>query len=174
MGSMTSTPSRDAGWYDDPEGRRRWWDGQRWGAYAPWSESGVPRPSAPRPGARIDRRYLHDGTASGRAAAPQQQVVVHHVVHLPAKDLAIAYLLLVFLGVFGAHRFYLGHNGTAIALLCGTLLAAPLMLVGGGIMLAIGVGIWWVVDLFLLPGMTRCANARTPQPPSFQRGWPAA
>ena len=53
------------------------------------------------------------------------------------KSKTTAYLLWFFLGVFSAHRFYMGKTGSAIVyLLTGQLL-----------------GIGWIVDLFLLGGM---------------------
>lgn len=62
------------------------------------------------------------------------------------KELWIAYLLAFLFGPFAAHRHYLGRHGTAILqmLLCFT-----------------GVGfIWYVIDLFLLPGMVREENLK--------------
>jgi TM2 domain-containing membrane protein YozV len=63
---------------------------------------------------------------------------------LPLKDVALAYVLWFFLGIFGAHRFYLGKVGTGI-----------LFLLTGGIF-AIG----WIVDAFTLASQVRAANAR--------------
>jgi TM2 domain-containing membrane protein YozV len=71
------------------------------------------------------------------------------------KSAGLAYVLWFFLGGFGAHRFYLGQNGTAIAqLLLGILGWLPLFL--GWIVL----GIWLLVDLFLIPGITRDENMK--------------
>lgn len=65
------TPPPTPGWYDDPDGRRRWWSGSHWGAFAPWDEQDAPeRPSAPeRP--RLDRSLTFDPTAAGRIARAQ-------------------------------------------------------------------------------------------------------
>jgi TM2 domain-containing membrane protein YozV len=53
------------------------------------------------------------------------------------KSKGVAYLLWFFLGIFSAHRFYLGKIGTGILyLLTGQLF-----------------GIGWVIDLFILGGM---------------------
>jgi len=49
-----------------------------------------------------------------------------------ASRLAVT-LFAWFLGIFGAHRFYLGKHGTAV-----------LMLITGG-----GAGIWWLVDFIM-------------------------
>lgn len=72
------------------------------------------------------------------------------------KSTGASYLLWFFLGGFGAHRFYLGRNGTAITQL--------LLLLLGWIPFAIGwvaLGIWLLVDLFLIPGMVREENIKT-------------
>jgi TM2 domain-containing membrane protein YozV len=60
------------------------------------------------------------------------------------KDAGVAYVLLTLLGVFGAHRFYLGKPGSGI-----------LYLLTGGLL---GVGL--LVDIFRLTALTREANRR--------------
>ncbi|MEV7528349.1 NINE protein [Agrococcus sediminis] len=163
---MTHATPSAPGWYDDPQGRRRWWDGDRWGAFAPWGEGGeLQRSSKPRP--VLDARLTRDTTVS--------PVVVHHVVHAPAKELAVAYLLLLFLGTLGAHRFYLGRTGSAIGMLALTLFGVMLTLVLIGFVLLFAVAIWWFVDLFLTPGMVREENQRATMarnPTGYYRGWP--
>lgn len=53
------------------------------------------------------------------------------------KSKGVAYLLWFFLGIFSAHRFYLGKVGSGILyLLTGQLF-----------------GIGWIIDLFILGGM---------------------
>ncbi|MBR2655012.1 MAG: NINE protein [Loktanella sp.] len=83
----------------------------------------------------------------------QQQILIEQRVANGKKSLGVAYLLLFFLGGFGAHRFYLGRTASAIAILVlvwgGVVLSAILI---GIPMLIIG-GIWILVDIFLLPGM---------------------
>jgi TM2 domain-containing membrane protein YozV len=51
----------------------------------------------------------------------------------------VSWLLLLFMGFFGAHRFYLGR-----------VVSGLLMLLTLG-----GFGIWWFIDLFLVSGMIR-------------------
>lgn len=58
------------------------------------------------------------------------------------KSSGIAWVLLIFGGGLGAHRFYLGRTGTAIAML----------LTAGGL------GLWTLVDLFLVSGMIKDTN----------------
>ena len=60
------------------------------------------------------------------------------------KDPITALLLSLFLGGLGIDRFYLGHSGLGIIklLTCG------------------GIGIWALIDLFLIMGATREENAK--------------
>jgi TM2 domain-containing membrane protein YozV len=66
------------------------------------------------------------------------------------KSATVAYLLWFFLGGFGAHRFYMGRKGSGFGML--GLFAASCILS----IFAIGLigfpilGIWWVVDAFLI------------------------
>ncbi|WP_205478504.1 TM2 domain-containing protein [Sphingomonas arenae] len=72
------------------------------------------------------------------------------------KSTGASYLLWFFLGGFGAHRFYLGRTGSAIAqLLLGLLGWIPLFL--GWVVL----GVWWLIDAFLIPDMIRVENMKT-------------
>ncbi len=61
---------------------------------------------------------------------------------IQVKSKAVAYLLLFFLGLIGAHRFYLGKIGTGI-----------LYLLTAGVL-----GIGWLVDLFTLGGQVDTYN----------------
>jgi TM2 domain-containing membrane protein YozV len=56
------------------------------------------------------------------------------------KNMVVAYILWYFLGIFGAHRFYMKKTGTAV-----TQLILSITVVG-----LIATSIWWVVDAFLL------------------------
>ena len=50
------------------------------------------------------------------------------------RSRTVAFLLAFFLGVFGAHRFYVGKTGTAVL---------QLFTLGG-------FGVWWLVDLIMV------------------------
>ncbi|AMM86529.1 TM2 domain-containing protein [Martelella sp. AD-3] len=83
----------------------------------------------------------------------EEQILIEQRVTNGAKSPAAAYLLWFFVGWAGAHRFYLGRPGSAIAMLLlnvvGWLTAVFII---GLVFLAV-FGIWWLVDLFLISGM---------------------
>ena len=65
-----------------------------------------------------------------------------------------AYLLWLFFGVMGAHRFYLGRVGTGL-----------LYLFTGGV-----AGLGWFVDVFRIPSLVREANLRLRYQQAFADG----
>lgn len=67
-------------------------------------------------------------------AAPQQAWQYAYPVMAPQKDWLTTFLLCLFLGPLGIHRFYSGH--IAIGLIQ--------FFTGGGF------GIWWLIDLILI------------------------
>ena len=83
----------------------------------------------------------------------EQQMLVEQRLNNDKKSAAVAYALWFFLSGFGAHRFYLGKTGSAIAQL--------ILFWGGWILSIVAVGfilllvwlIWVIVDAFLIPGM---------------------
>jgi TM2 domain-containing membrane protein YozV len=76
------------------------------------------------------------------------------------KSVGVAYLLLIFLGWFGAHRFYLGHQGSAVALLVLTILSFIGSFILIGIFGYLIVAAWLFVDLFLTAGMVTEYNTK--------------
>jgi TM2 domain-containing membrane protein YozV len=74
------------------------------------------------------------------------------------RSALIAYILWFFLGLFGVHRFYLGRIGSGLAMLIlhGLSWATFIILIG---YLGFGIlGLWWLIDALLIPGMTRSYN----------------
>ena len=71
-----------------------------------------------------------------------QQILIEQRITNDAKSPVIAYLLLVFLGGFGAHRFYLGKTGTAVTMLILWILGWMTAIIGVGLILLAAVGIW--------------------------------
>lgn len=76
-----------------------------------------------------------------------------------SRSALVAYLLWFFFGMFGAHRFYLGRwvSGLIMLVLFGIGSALAFVLVGY-IPLAL-VGLWWLIDALLIPGMIAADNA---------------
>lgn len=83
---------------------------------------------------------------------------VHNIPTSQLKSAGIAYLLLILLGSFGAHRFYLRHTASAVTMTALWWGGWILTFAGIGIYLLGAVIIWWIIDLFLIPGMTRTTN----------------
>ncbi len=98
------------------------------------------------------------------ALSTEQQMLVEQRLANDKKSTLVAYLLWFFFGGLGAHRFYLGRTGSAIAMLALAVIGVLTFAVIIGIPLLLGVGIWALVDAFLIPGMieqlTRDARAQ--------------
>ncbi len=75
----------------------------------------------------------------------QDKILIEQRITNEKPSLSTAFLLGIFLGVFGAHRFYLGRTGSAIAML---ILTCTLV----GLIISIP---WHIVDWFLIPGMVQ-------------------
>jgi TM2 domain-containing membrane protein YozV len=74
------------------------------------------------------------------------------------KSAMVAYVLWFFLGIFGAHRFYLDYPGTGIMMLLMTVFGFALICVYVGFMLLLFVFGMVLVDAFLIPGMVSIHN----------------
>ncbi len=87
------------------------------------------------------------------ALSTQEQMLVEQRVANESKSVGLAYLLLIFFGGLGIHRFYLGRTGSAVAMLIMTILGFFTVAIVVGVILLVIVGLWLLVDLFLIPGM---------------------
>jgi TM2 domain-containing membrane protein YozV len=76
------------------------------------------------------------------------------------KSALIAYLLWFFLGLFGVHRFYLGRVGTGLGMLVLHGISWVLAFILIGYLGFAVLGLWWLIDALLIPGMTRSHNNR--------------
>lgn len=77
----------------------------------------------------------------------EELLVVNSEVERLQKNTAVAFLLCIFLGTLGAHRYYMGRTGSAVAM---TLITVLTFGVG-----TIVTGIWTLVDLFLISDWLR-------------------
>lgn len=90
----------------------------------------------------------------------EERMLVNSEVSRKGKNMLLAYILLIFLGSLGIHRFYLDKKGTAIIQLTLAIFGwATSWLLIGFVPLFI-LGIWLFVDLFLVPGMVNSANRK--------------
>lgn len=76
------------------------------------------------------------------------------------KSIGVAYLLWLFLGGIGAHRFYLGSVGLGLFQLALCIIGVLTSVIGIGFLFLSPLCIWVLVDAFLIPGMTRDHNNR--------------
>ncbi|MBN2741179.1 MAG: TM2 domain-containing protein [Rhodobacteraceae bacterium] len=83
----------------------------------------------------------------------EQQMLIEQRITNDGKSTTVAYLLWFFLGGLGVHRFYMGKTGTGIAQLALFILGWLTLVVYIGIALLIALGIWVLVDAFLIPSM---------------------
>ena len=67
----------------------------------------------------------------------------------------LVYLVWFFFGLFGAHRFVAGHVGSGFAMLALNGLGWLTFWFGLGFILWGVLGIWWLVDALLIPGLVR-------------------
>ncbi len=78
------------------------------------------------------------------------------------KSLVAAYVLWLFLGYVGAHRFYLGRPLSGLIMLALSAITLVLTLVSFGLLGFLWgvVGLWWLIDALLIPGMAQGTNSR--------------
>lgn len=80
----------------------------------------------------------------------QERLLVNSELQKRGKNVALTYILLLLVGMFGAHRFYLGKTGTAITQLVLTLVGMMTLIFVVGYILLFVVSIWVLIDVFLV------------------------
>jgi TM2 domain-containing membrane protein YozV len=85
----------------------------------------------------------------------QEQILIEQRVANEAKSTGAAYLLWFFLGGLGAHRFYLGRVGSGVVMFVLFVVGWITLVAGIGAIFLVVVGIWVLVDAFLIPGMVQ-------------------
>ncbi len=76
------------------------------------------------------------------------------------KSTGMAYALWFFFGMVGAHRFYAGKTGSGVAMAVTFGVSCLLLIIAIGLLGFIVLGIWALVDAFLIPGWISGHNAR--------------
>jgi TM2 domain-containing membrane protein YozV len=104
-------------------------------------------PQIPRPGDAPPPRPSHDTLLMMRYDANK-------------KSALIAYLFWFFLGAIGAHRFYLGRVGSGLIMFTLFVASFVLMVVLIGLLGFLALGVWWLIDAFLIPGQVQSENDR--------------
>lgn len=109
---------------------------------------------------------MSDQGARDQSSIGAGSAVTHHDVQAMMrydankKSVGVAYMLWLFVGAVGGHRFYLQRTGTAFIMLIIFVVSAPLSFIGVGFVGLAILGIWELVDAFLIPGLTRDYNNR--------------
>ncbi len=76
------------------------------------------------------------------------------------KSAGVAYLLWFFFGCFGGHRFYVGKTLSAVIMLLLAIASAITIWIFIGF-IGLGIlGVWALVDAFLIPGWIRNHNTQ--------------
>jgi TM2 domain-containing membrane protein YozV/predicted RNA-binding Zn-ribbon protein involved in translation (DUF1610 family) len=103
----------------------------------------------PKCGAPVTAR-TETGAKSGAEAAKES------AGDISPKSRVAATLFAWFLGIFGAHRFYVGKTGTAVAMLVLAIVGFATLWLFVGTIFLIAVGIWAFVDfIFAVTGNMR-------------------
>lgn len=76
------------------------------------------------------------------------------------RSALLAYILWFFLGWFGVHRMYLGRVGSGVAMLVLHVVSWITHFILIGFVGFAILGLWWLIDALLIPGMTRSYNDR--------------
>jgi TM2 domain-containing membrane protein YozV len=76
------------------------------------------------------------------------------------KSALLAYVLWFFLGWFGLHRMYLGRWGSGLGMLVLNGLSWLTHFILIGFVGFFVLGVWWLIDAPLIPGMTSDHNNR--------------
>ncbi|AUJ23463.1 MULTISPECIES: TM2 domain-containing protein [Virgibacillus] len=97
------------------------------------------------------------------ALTDHEKLLVSSELNRKGKNMLLAYVLLIFLGTLGIHRFYLDKKGTAITQLILSVVGGLTAIILIGFIPLIIVGIWLFIDLFLVPGMVEKENERIEQ-----------
>lgn len=105
--------------------------------------------SAPAP-------FAHHSAPGPMHQPPYMQPVF--IMPPPLKDSAVAYLLAILLGQFGAHNFYLGRPGSAVGQIVLWFGSWATLWLGIGFVGLLAFFIWWIVDLCTIPGVIRAIN----------------
>lgn len=95
--------------------------------------------------------------------SPQSAALSTMLFEANKKSTGAAYLLWFFLGTLGGHRFYCGRSGSATIMLILWILGMLTLIVGVGIFILGILGLWALIDAFLIPGWLQRYNTELAQ-----------
>lgn len=75
------------------------------------------------------------------------------------KSMGVTYVLWLLLGGLGVHRFYTGRVASGVGMLVLNLMGWFTLVAVVGVFLLAALGVWLLVDAFLIPGWVRSHNA---------------
>ncbi|WP_437584300.1 NINE protein [Paramicrobacterium sp. CJ85] len=116
-------------------------------------------PTPPPPGFYPDQ-YGQSRWWDGTKWTEHTTYVAPYAYRPGQKWASTAYLLLFFLGGFGAHHFYLGKVGSGIVFIILWWVGWATTGIGLGILLLFACAIWLIVDIVTIPSTVRALNAR--------------
>ncbi|MCX8282450.1 NINE protein [Phyllobacterium sp. 0TCS1.6C] len=85
----------------------------------------------------------------------QDRMLIEQRVTNDAKSTGAAYVIWFFLGTLGMHRFYLGRTGSGAIMLILFIIGAVTAVAGVGLIILGLLGLWALIDAFLIPGMVQ-------------------
>lgn len=85
----------------------------------------------------------------------KQLAILYGESNAKTPSTAIGYILFIFLGGLGVHRFYLGYPGTGWFILLSTIIGFLTVGLGLGIVLLFINGIILFIDMFTIPSLVR-------------------
>lgn len=88
----------------------------------------------------------------------QNEMLIEQRLANEGKSIAAAYFLWALCGLFGGHRFYLEKTGSAIVMLLLALTGWFTAAIFIGLLPLLIVGIWVIIDAFLIPRMVRASK----------------
>ena len=98
---------------------------------------------------RAPRISIHDLTE-------RELMVFRQRVSSMEKTPLIAFLFWFFLGIFGAHRFYMGSTGVGVGMLATAIVGLVTLVIYIGLLILFGLLVWVIIDAFLiLPTLRR-------------------
>lgn len=93
------------------------------------------------------------------ASCVEQQMLIEQRLSNDRKSAGIACALWVFVGLSGGHRFNPGRSGSGAAMAILTVLGVATGFIVIGFVLLAAVGIWSLIDAFLIPGRIEQATS---------------